>query len=159
MDKRIEANLKELERHYGYSIGYMDKIEFDHELGNAPLGNKVYPSIEALQADKRCVGECGIVTVKVELLSVVEETKSFAKTPGKRFVLSRRSIVTGQREEIVGAWDEAGKFVADDPQPEYKPHLGLRGTFKDVSPEDQKILLELAAKYGVEAKTSSHKLT
>lgn len=55
-------------------IGYMDKTDFDHELGNALGGNEIYRSIEDLKRHKRCATECGIVKVEVTLLEVVQES-------------------------------------------------------------------------------------
>ena len=54
-------------------IGYMDRTDFDHELGHASDGNKVYPSVEALKRDRSCVDECGIVMVAVTFVAVIEE--------------------------------------------------------------------------------------
>lgn len=54
-------------------VGYMCKTDFDHELGVASDGNKVFPSIETLRKHLRCVDECGIVKVEVRLVQVVEQ--------------------------------------------------------------------------------------
>ena len=55
-------------------IGYMDKTDFDHELGTASDGTKVYPSIEALKRERAsCIDECGIVAVAVTFVAVIEE--------------------------------------------------------------------------------------
>jgi len=49
--------------------GFMDGIDFECELGHAKDGNKVYPSIEALEkgVDHSLV-ECGIVEVEVRFV-------------------------------------------------------------------------------------------
>lgn len=46
-------------------VGYMCMIDWEHELGNAHDGNKVYPSIEALKEHHPMWAECGIVEVEV----------------------------------------------------------------------------------------------
>jgi hypothetical protein len=53
----------------GTVIGYMDKVDWDYELGGNLLGNIVYPSPEAVPAHKGC----GIVEVEVRLKKVVKE--------------------------------------------------------------------------------------
>lgn len=57
-------------------IGYMDKIDFDCELGpNGPDINppKIWPDEESCR--KNLCGDCGIVKVKVSLVEVIEKTK------------------------------------------------------------------------------------
>lgn len=54
--------------------GYMDKVDFDEELGNAIDGNKVFPSLKALKKYKPCTKQCGIVKVEVRLKEVIRET-------------------------------------------------------------------------------------
>ena len=54
-------------------IGYMDKIDFEEELGNAMGGVVVYPSIEELNELRECVSECGTVEVEVRLKRVVDQ--------------------------------------------------------------------------------------
>ena len=56
--------------------GYMCKVDFEWEVGEALGGTRIYPSLEDLKENCKCVKECGIVKVRVELLEVVE--------PGKR---------------------------------------------------------------------------
>ena len=60
-------------------ICYMDKVDFDEELGNALDGNKVFPSIEDLKEAKPCTRQCGIVEVEVILKRVIQET-DFSET-------------------------------------------------------------------------------
>lgn len=56
---------------HGVITGYMCLIDYEHELGNASDGNKVYPSIEALKRDHPMWKECGIVEVQVRGSRVV----------------------------------------------------------------------------------------
>ena len=56
-------------------IGYMDKIDFEEELGISFAGVLVFPSVEALRANINYVDECGIVKVEVKLLEVIQETQ------------------------------------------------------------------------------------
>ena len=53
--------------------GYMCRIDWEYELGAASDGDRVYPSLKALQHHRKCVSECGIVEVAVRLVRVVEE--------------------------------------------------------------------------------------
>lgn len=52
--------------------GYMCKVDFDWELGEALGGTTIYPSIDDLKSKRPCVFTCGIVKVKVELEEVVD---------------------------------------------------------------------------------------
>lgn len=52
----------------------MCKVDFDHEIGEALGGNKVFPSVEDLIMNSPCVDQCGIVEVEVKLLRVVKES-------------------------------------------------------------------------------------
>ena len=54
--------------------GYMCKIDWDHELGNAMDGNRVYATLEDLIREHDCWESCGIVRVKVTLSEVLVET-------------------------------------------------------------------------------------
>ena len=56
-------------------VGYMCKIDFDHELGEASDGNRVYPSLACLKAARGCWGICGIVQVCVSLVKVIRKGK------------------------------------------------------------------------------------
>lgn len=53
--------------------GYMCAIDWQHELGEAMGGNKIYPSIKDLKRNHTMWDECGIVKVKVELVEWVEK--------------------------------------------------------------------------------------
>lgn len=55
--------------------GYMCKIDFDHELGEASGGSKVYASVADLRKEHDCVDTCGIVRVHIVLEEVMVETK------------------------------------------------------------------------------------
>lgn len=63
--------------------GYMCKIDWDYEFGNAENGNHVYPSIEALKKYHTCWEECGIVEVEVRLKRVVVEENLFGNENGE----------------------------------------------------------------------------
>lgn len=54
-------------------IGYMCLTDYEHELGRADGGNKVYPSIENLREHKFCADECGIVEVEVKTRRIVQQ--------------------------------------------------------------------------------------
>lgn len=55
-------------------IGYMDQVDWDHELGEAPRGSSVYRSVADLKAHSgHDVNECGIVKVRVTLERVVKQ--------------------------------------------------------------------------------------
>ena len=56
-----------------YTKGFMYQTDFDHELGNACGGNTIYPSIEDIKKNRRCVGGCGIVEVNVHFVKVVQK--------------------------------------------------------------------------------------
>ena len=60
-------------------IGYMDKVDFDYELGAAKGGNRVYPSQKDLEECQPCTQECGIVEVEVRLKRVIAES-DFSKS-------------------------------------------------------------------------------
>jgi hypothetical protein len=50
----------------------MCKVDFECELEEDNKGTKIYPSVESLKKDRKCVEQCGIVKVKVELVEVVQ---------------------------------------------------------------------------------------
>lgn len=50
----------------------MCKTDWDHEIGSADDGNKIYPSVAALKRQRGCTDECGIVKVRVEFIEVVQ---------------------------------------------------------------------------------------
>lgn len=56
---------------------YMCKTDYDHELGAASDGVRVYPSIKALNEHETCTQDgngCGVVAVSVELVKVEKES-------------------------------------------------------------------------------------
>lgn len=53
---------------------FMDKVDFDEELGQASDGNKMFPSEASLRRHKPCTKHCGVVEVSVEFVRVVQET-------------------------------------------------------------------------------------
>ena len=55
-------------------IGYMCKIDWDHELGEASAGTPIYPSLADLQHDHPCWVSCGIVKVCVTHVATLRET-------------------------------------------------------------------------------------
>lgn len=52
-------------------IGYMCKVDFDHELGEAADGNHVFASVKDLKRYRKCWKECGIVEVETKLRRVI----------------------------------------------------------------------------------------
>lgn len=54
-------------------IGYMCKVDFEHDMRGAHDGARIYPSEKALRDERGCVVECGIVEVRVSLSRVVQE--------------------------------------------------------------------------------------
>lgn len=54
-------------------FGYMCLTDFECELGAAKGGNGVYPSIEDLRENRKCVDQCGIAKVKVECVEIIQE--------------------------------------------------------------------------------------
>lgn len=53
--------------------GYMCRIAWECELGAAFQGSKIFPSIDSLKNHHKCTDDCGIVKVRVQLLSVVDD--------------------------------------------------------------------------------------
>ncbi len=55
--------------------GFMCKVDFDHELGCAAGGNRVYPTMWDPEKNRECVRGreacCGIVEVEVRLKRIV----------------------------------------------------------------------------------------
>ena len=52
--------------------GYMCLVDFECEVGNAMGGNRVFPSVEDLRANLKCVDACGIVKVEVRALEIIQ---------------------------------------------------------------------------------------
>ena len=49
--------------------GYMDHTDFYWEVGEARGGNTIYSSIKDLLKNQPCAKECGIVRVRIEVVS------------------------------------------------------------------------------------------
>lgn len=56
-------------------IAYMDKIDFDCEVGGNPNGNIFFTSIEDLKKERTCSEFCGIIEIEIRLKRVVQEEK------------------------------------------------------------------------------------
>lgn len=54
-------------------IVYVDGVDWQHEIGEASDGNKVYPSINCLKKYSRCWDGCGIVECELVLKKWVVE--------------------------------------------------------------------------------------
>lgn len=59
--------------------GYMCMIDFDHELGEAMGGNKIYPSVADLKRNHKMWKECGIVEVSIQFVSEIAPQDIFRK--------------------------------------------------------------------------------
>ncbi len=70
----IMDQIAEVGKMYKSRIGYMCKIDFDHELGTCSKPSKVFSDIESLIEEHDCANECGIVEVEVCLIKVVKES-------------------------------------------------------------------------------------
>lgn len=56
--------------------GFMDGVEWEYELGHAPDGNKVFPSVENVAGGTdHDISECGIAQVEVRFVRWVKEPK------------------------------------------------------------------------------------
>lgn len=49
-------------------IGFMCATDFNHELGHASDGVRVFPSEKALRHHLSCADECGVVEVEITLV-------------------------------------------------------------------------------------------
>ena len=56
---------------------FMDGIDWQHELGEAGSGTRLYPTAEDARAGEKCIdtGGCGIVEVEIRLIRWVEPQK------------------------------------------------------------------------------------
>lgn len=52
---------------------FMDGTDWDHEIGSASDGNKVYPSVKAIRRELTCLHQCGIVEVEVRFVRWVKK--------------------------------------------------------------------------------------
>lgn len=64
-------------------IGYMCQTDFDHELGEAPYGCRIYPSKEDCLAHCGCAKHCGIAKVKVTFEKNILKGNMYAKVKSK----------------------------------------------------------------------------
>jgi hypothetical protein len=55
------------------STGYMCLTAFEHDFEGDCGGTKVYPSLEALQENHKCLAQCGIVEVEVKAVRIVQD--------------------------------------------------------------------------------------
>lgn len=62
-------NLTDWEKKPRY--GYMDLVDYQHEVGEALGGNKIYPDIEDLKENNSCWQECGIVKVEIRAIELI----------------------------------------------------------------------------------------
>ncbi len=56
-------------------IGYMCLTDFDHELGDASGGTRIFCSVKDLSEHYPCVKECGIAKVEVYYVRTVKKGK------------------------------------------------------------------------------------
>lgn len=62
-------------------IGYMDSVEFDHELSHASKGNRIFPRLADVEREKPCTQEeCGVYEVEVRFRRVVKAER-FPRRP------------------------------------------------------------------------------
>lgn len=118
----------------GKKILYMDKVDFDFELGEAEGGNTVFSSEEDLLKHQPCAKECGIVKVSVELLEVVNEGNF-----GKKV---RSNNLIGEMKEINGRLE----FVSDENQPNPKKYIRIFGTIKSENSDE---IAKFCKKHGI----------
>lgn len=83
-------------------ICYMDKVDFDHELGVAGGGNKLFASVKDLEEHKPCTWECGIVEVEVRLRKVIRES-DFSIIPNKEYMVSNYKDGVRTERKVLGS--------------------------------------------------------
>lgn len=54
-------------------VGYIDKTDFDYELGEARSGNIIYPSLSNILENETCSQECGVYKVKISIIESAHE--------------------------------------------------------------------------------------
>ena len=114
-------------------VGYMDKVDFDHELGAASGGNKVYSSVDDLKHQKPCTKDCGIVKVEIRCVEVVQPATPVTQREGFKEQIERNRehkrcgrpippwVVPGQHwvllptddEEALANTDKVSMFTVD----------------------------------------------
>ena len=55
------------------ATGYMCLIDWEHEIGHATYGNRIFPSVRDLEREHPSVQSCGIVRVKITLDEVIRK--------------------------------------------------------------------------------------
>ncbi len=94
--------------------GYMDKVDFEHELGEALGGNKVYSSLEDLRRQKPCTDSCGIVRVEVRAVEVVQETNFTRELNSPEAVAMNAALKEHRRTgRPIPQWVMPGQFWAN----------------------------------------------
>jgi hypothetical protein len=53
---------------------FMCKVDYEHHLEGDSHGTRVFSDIEDLKTHRKCVSQCGIVKVKIELVEVVQDS-------------------------------------------------------------------------------------
>lgn len=127
---------------------FMDKVDWDYEVGAAMGGNRVYPSIEDLKRYQPCCEDCGIVEVEMRLKQVIDKGKGFGPKPGRREVRVR---FEGKKQiQTVGTINDQGEFIADDPQPSPERYVRGLGFIKKFDDDQLKEFLAFCEKFGIE---------
>jgi len=49
---------------------YMCGVDWDHELGEAADGTRLYPSLASLKKHAKCSDQCGVIEVTVEFSNI-----------------------------------------------------------------------------------------
>lgn len=83
--------------------GFMCKVDFDHELGEALGGNRVFPDEADCEKDRGCIDTCGMVEVEVRLKRVVREDNFFPEDLEGR-ILEADNGQTITLDEAVEVW-------------------------------------------------------
>jgi len=90
------------------NIYYMDKVDFDYELGEALGGSKVYIDEQDLRNHQPCVESCGIVTVKVTLHEVIKYSdfesrceRTNSREHERNKIEAKRTAIDRLKERIV----------------------------------------------------------
>lgn len=72
--------------------GYMCQTDWNWELGEARGGTEIYASVEDCKRSRRCVEQCGIVKVKIDLVEVVESGKGFSSKDAEDFMEENKEL-------------------------------------------------------------------
>lgn len=86
--------------------GFMCKVDFDHELGNALGGNRVFADEADCEKDRECVDTCGMVEVEVRLKRVVKEDNFFSVEDLDARIAEGDNGQTITLDEAVKVWRE-----------------------------------------------------